>query len=63
MFDLQDVVGRPLDMLRDFVAVSRAVPQRPENEHVQGSLKQFDAIARGFLHGWSTFYPDVPEGG
>ncbi len=44
MLDLQHVVRHPLDVLGDLVAVGGSEQQGPENEHVQGALKQFDPV-------------------
>ena len=44
MFNLQQVVSGPLDMLRDLVAVGRPKQQGPQDQHVQRALKQLDSL-------------------
>ncbi len=44
LLDLQHIVGPEFDRSRDSVAVSRSEEKRAENQHVQGTLQQFDAF-------------------
>src|SRR5438067_513839 len=51
MLDLQGVVGFCAKGLTNSVAVLWTPLERPQNKHVQGSLKQFDAISIRFPPG------------
>src|SRR5437867_2383527 len=44
VLEAQDLVGRPLNVLGDLVAVRGAEQQRPKNEHVERALQQSGAI-------------------
>ena len=46
LLHLQHVVGAALDGLGDGVAVGRAEPQGPQDQHVERALQQFDASCR-----------------
>ena len=44
VLDLQHVFPSPLNMLRDLMTMSRAKQQRAQDQHVQGSLQEFDVV-------------------
>jgi hypothetical protein len=48
VFDLQDIIGVELDCLGDGVAVGRRQQQRAQNQQVQSTLQQLDAIGLFF---------------
>ncbi len=39
MFNLQEIIRRPLNMLGDLMTVARAVKKRSEYQHVEGTLE------------------------
>ena len=51
MLHLQEVVGGPLNVLADLVAVSRAIKKGSQDEHVQRALKKARARLCLFGHG------------
>ena len=44
MLHLQEFVGGSLNMLADLMTMSRPVQERPQDEHVQGSLEKPDPL-------------------
>src|SRR5262249_30422753 len=44
VFDLQDVVGGALDVLGDLMSMRAAEEQGAEDQHIERSLQQFDAV-------------------
>jgi hypothetical protein len=59
MLDLQGILGSGAKGLANSVAVLWTPLERPKNQHVQSSLKEFDAISIWFPAGhplWKTVY-------
>src|SRR5215471_10422173 len=52
---LQDFVRQLLDESYDAVAMGRPQEQGPEDQHVEGTLHEGDAVAVGFLHATVEF--------
>ncbi len=51
VLNLQHVVGRALDVARDFVTMCRTEEQSPEDEHIERALQQLRA-GTGGRHRW-----------
>ena len=49
-FNLEQIVGRSLNMLREGVPMQRLSLQRSENHHLQGAGKEVSLVA--VSHGW-----------
>jgi antitoxin PrlF len=59
MFNLQQVIGGPLDMLRDLVSVSGSKPQSAKDQHVQRPLQQLDTVGGFVRHGSVDILPGI----
>ena len=53
MFDLEDIFGTVFNGVRDCVTVGRAKDQRPEDQHIESSLKHF--TLQGGFAAWHVF--------
>src|SRR6266436_6115731 len=52
-FDLKQIVGRSLDVLRERVPMQRLPLQRSENHHLQRAGKKVSFLS--VFHGWEIF--------
>src|SRR6185369_353665 len=50
VFDLQDAVGRLLNMFGDLVSMGGAESQRTQDQHVERTLEQFEPVRRFVRH-------------
>ena len=50
MLHLQEIVGGSLNVFSDLMAMSWAIKQGPQDEHVQRALKQIRALLCLFCH-------------
>ena len=51
MLHLQEIIGGPLDVLTDLMAVCRAIEKCAQDEHVQRALEQICALLCLLSHG------------
>src|SRR5882724_6070384 len=59
MLDLEQVLGRSLDVLRDLMPVSGAKQECAQDQHVQSSLQQFNAVGGFFRHSASRYSTQI----